>query len=237
MPKKNKDNSKKYVITLEGIKEAIEKGTSKDMHLKSTGKGNMFVVEEGGKNRGGVIYPKDADVNQDYMATTEKNKKKLVEHIINSAKEYNQKERKHIFIPVPKIITKTKYVKVPSKPKTISANAQTEEKSDKKKIIAVAGTAFLLGTALGIAGMKVTENKTEGDKIVITVTDRDEKVQLDENSFENESYINENKDLVWNALKGTQADIIVESRINWKTYFRRTKSRNGRKNKCLYGKN
>ena len=60
---------------------------------------------------------------------------------------------------------------------------------------------------------------------------RDEKVKLDENSFENGNYINENKDLIWNALKGTQSDIIVESRINWKTYFGRTKSRNGRKSK------
>lgn len=231
MPKKNKENSKKYVITLEGIKEAIEKGTSKDMHLKSTGKGNMFVVEEGGKNRGGVIYPNGADVNQDYMATTEENKKKLAEHVIKSAEEYKPKEGKRIFIPVPKIITKTEYVKVPSKQETTPTNMQTEDKDNKKKIIAIAGAALLLGTALGIAGMKVAENKTEENKIVITLTDRDEKVKLDENSFENGNYINENKDLIWNALKGTQSDIIVESRINWKTYFGRTKSRNGRKSK------
>ena len=79
--------------------------------------------------------------------------------------------------------------------------------------------------------MKVAENKTEENKIVITLRDGDEKVKLDENSFENGNYINENKDLIWNALKGTQSDIIVESRINWKTYFGRTKSRNGRKSK------
>ena len=125
----------------------------------------------------------------------------------------------------------TEYVKVPSKQETTPTNVQTEDKDNKKKIIALAGAALLLGTALGIAGMKVAENKTEENKIVITLTDRDEKVKLDENSFENGNYINENKDLIWNALKGTQSDIIVESRINWKTYFGRTKSRNGRKSK------
>ena len=159
MAKKDK-NEQEYVITEEGVEQAVTSALeqySEGEITKNDKKTNFFTLKMFGKNIGGAILGKNSkkEIEGKYLHNTEENVQNVTKLILDSAKKH-----KGIAIPPP--------IPVPVETQQNEQEQTTnKEQPKKRKIILPIAMATLIGGAIGAAIASRADTIIDNNNITI----------------------------------------------------------------------
>lgn len=209
MPKKG---DKEYIITEEGIKNAVSSALneySEGEITKSAKKTNFFTLKMFGKNIGGAIVGKKNEKNIEgkYLQNTEENISKVTKLILEASKQHKTEPHS---VPVPVVIPKKE------QDQEQNPNSKPTEKEDKnrKKIIIPMAITGLVGGALGMIIASSGDNITKNDETIVIEYDLSENTldAITNLEYSADDLIYENRNII-DVIKGTQSDIREESSL------------------------
>lgn len=205
MPKKG---DKEYIITEEGIKNAVSRALneySEGEITKSAKKPNFFTLKMFGKNIGGAIVSKKNEKNIEgkYLQNTEENISKVTKLILESGKQHKTEPNP---VPVPVIISKQE--------QELTAKPTKKEDNNRKKLIVPMAITGLVGGALGMIIASSGDNITKNDETIVIEYDLSENTldAITNLEYSADDLIYENRNII-DVIKGTQSDIREESSL------------------------